>query len=138
MNQFSLNNRGASHTSTHFTNGLLPHDSPQGVSSAHSDHDDGSGECRVNLFYSGWGFCLISPKLTVLVDGIPVGKGDYRHGFDIDTTIKPGQHTITVKAFLMNESMKLELKNSGDYKVRIDCESNGCTQDWWVKEVLVR
>lgn len=138
MTQFFSNKRDASHLSTHLKNALLPHDSPNGVFSAHSSHDDGSGECRVNVFYSGWGFCLISLKLTVLIDGVVVGNGDMRHGFDIDAIIKPGQHTITVKTLFMNESMQLELKNAGDYKVRIDCESNGCTQDWWIKEVLAR
>lgn len=136
MNRFSSDNRQASHTTTHVKNVLLPHDSPRGVSSAHSNHDDGSGECRVNLFYSGWGFCLISPKITVLIDDVAVGTGDYRHGFDINATIKPGRHTITVKALLVRETMQLELQNAGRYRVRIDCENNGCAQDWWVKEVL--
>lgn len=112
---------------------------PREERSGHSCCDGGAAECWVNIIFPGEPWVLLSPKIVVLMDGVVVGKGDYRNGININTIKSPGRHTIEVKALFVHDVMRLELRNAGRYKVCLDYTKRGSlgVQKWKIEDVKV-
>ncbi len=69
------------------------------------------------LFAPSW--MALDFQVPVIVDGVPVGEGNFNQGIDVSVPLVPGRHSLELRIHLRTRQYTLDLGRPGPYLCRL-------------------